>query len=199
MDGTDPAKLEAALAQLETEQARRRQTKIDSGEAVKGQTIIVVGRDEDAEEALARLPTTTPDGRAIYYDGISVVVTGVPRADPDEAEPVPQLQNSGEISSPLAPEPAASGLITHSQPTPSYVRIVISNGDESGDPGAIVEGWFTIEAGTLVLRDADDKYINSRALLKDDDPAVLARSLLREANGSSDFNRKIVYPGMGLA
>src|SRR5882762_877532 len=103
MADTDPAKLEAALEQLEAEQARRQQTRIDSGAAVKGQTIIVVGREEDAEEALARLPTTAPDGRAIYYDpnDIRIVVTGVPRADPDEAEPVPQIQNSGEISSPL--------------------------------------------------------------------------------------------------
>jgi hypothetical protein len=75
------------------------------------------------------------------------VFTGVPRADRSEPdEPVPQIQNSEERTlSSHSSEPAASSLLTCSQPTPKYVRIVVSNGDESGDPGAIAEGWFTIE------------------------------------------------------
>jgi hypothetical protein len=51
----------------------------------------------------------------------------------------------------------------------------------------------------VVLRDSDDKHITSRALLKGEDPAVLARSLLREAEQPKDFNRPIVYPKLGLA
>jgi hypothetical protein len=79
------------------------------------------------------------------------------------------------------------------------VRVIVSNGDDDGDPGQIVEAWYTIEDGALVLRDGEDKVITSRAMLSGEDPAVLARSLLRETSGSSDFNRKIVYPGLGLA
>jgi hypothetical protein len=198
-------KLEAALAQLEIERERRHQAKVDSGEMVRARTVVVVGaRDDDDEtRALANLPTTTPDGRAIYYDpnDIRIVVTGVPRADPDE--PAPQQTASEEgSSSPPSEEPAGSGgaiLSPPSQPTPAYVRIITSNGDESGDPGQIVEAWFTIEDGLLTLRDADDKYITSRAMLAGEDPAVLARSLLREAEKPKDFNRPIVYPKLGLA
>jgi hypothetical protein len=50
-----------------------------------------------------------------------------------------------------------------------------------------------------VLRDSGDKHITSRALLKGDDPAVLARSLLREVEQPKDFNRPIHYPKLGLA
>jgi hypothetical protein len=205
----DPDKLEAALEQLQAEQARRLQARVDSGEAIlwSGAPIVVGAYDEeDADRALANRPTTTPDGRPIYYDPnvISVVVTGVPRADPDEAEPQIQPPSEEGNSSPSSPEPAGSGGVSSSpppsQPTPIYVRIITSNGnDESGDPGAISEAWYTIEDGLLTLRDSDDKYITSRAMLADDDPAVLARSLLREAEAPKDFNRPIVYPKMGLA
>ena len=58
-------------------------------------------------------------------------------------------------------------------------------------PGAIAEAYFTIEDGVVVLRDRDDKHITSRALLKDQDPAAVARALLREAEEPKDFNRPI--------
>jgi hypothetical protein len=201
IDGIDPEK---ALAALEAEQARRLQAKIDAGEMVKIETVVVVGPDEDEEEAKARAIAKHPapdDGREVHRDFL-YVFTGVPRGDPDQAEPSPQVQTSEEagLSSP-SPEQAAGGPpLSHSQPTPTYVRIVTHNGNDDGDPGAIAEAWYVIEDGLLVLRDADDKFITSRALLKDDDPAVLARSLLREAEQQKkDFNRPIHYPKLGLA
>ena len=72
--------------------------------------------------------------------------------------------------------------------------VVVSNGNEDGDPGAIVEAWYTIEDGAVVLRDHDDKHLTSRALLKAEDPAVLAKSLLREAEEPKSFNHPII-PG----
>jgi hypothetical protein len=206
MADIDPDRLEAALDQLESERERRLRAQIDSGEIVSTPMTIVVARGEDGEEvkarALANLPTTTPDGRAIHYD-LLVVVTGVPRRDPDYGEPSPQVQTaSSETAAHLSEEPAGSGvaiLSAPSQPTPVYVRVVVSNGGEDGDPGAIAEAWYTIEDGLLVLRDADDKHITSRALLKDDDPALLARSLLREAEKPKAFNDPIHYPKLGLA
>jgi hypothetical protein len=82
---------------------------------------------------------------------------------------------------------------------PTYVRVVVCNGNDDGDPGAIAEAYFTIEDGLVVLRDADDKHLTSRALLKGEDPAVLAKSLLREAEEPKSFNRPIHYPKLGLA
>jgi hypothetical protein len=79
------------------------------------------------------------------------------------------------------------------------VRVVVSNGDDDGDPGAIAEAYFTVEDGAVVLRDADDKHITSRALLKGQDPVVVARALLREAEAPKNFRRPISYPKLGLA
>jgi hypothetical protein len=205
MDDTD--KLEAALEQLEIEKARRLQAKIDAGEVVSVQTTVVVGPDEDEEKAKARAIAKHPapdDGRPIHR-AFTFVHTGVPRA-PDHGNekeennsPQAQTRASSEKgpSHPSTEEPAASGLLTCLQPT--YVRIVTSNGSDDGDPGQIVEAWYTIEDGLLTLRDADDKYITSRAMLEGEAPAVLARSLLREVEKPKDFNRSIRYPKLGLA
>ena len=81
---------------------------------------------------------------------------------------------------------------------PTYVRVIIRNG-EDGDPGQIAEGYYTIEDGLLVLRDSNDKHITSRALLNGEDPAVLARILLREREAPKDFQRPLSYPKLGLA
>jgi hypothetical protein len=204
MGDIDHNKALAALEQLETEKERRLQAKIDSGELVVQTVTVVCGRDEDAEaataRALANLPTSTSDGRAVHHD-LQVIVTGVPR-DPDFGQWGPQAQTaSSERAAHPFEEPAGSGaaiLSALSQPTPTYVRVIIRNGDD-GDPGQIAEAYYTIEDGLLVLRDADDKHITSRALLKGDDPAVLAKSLLREAEAPKDFNRPISYPKLGLA
>jgi hypothetical protein len=211
MPEIDPDKLEAALEQLEGEKERRLQARVDSGEVVRQTVEVVVGaRDEDTEaataRALANLPTSTSDGRAIHYD-LQVIVTGVPRRDPDygnnEETSSPQVQTISEERnlSNLSEETAGSGgaiLSPPSQPTPVYVRVVVSNGGED-DPGAIVEAHYIVEDGCVVLTDLAGKHMASRMLLKNDDPAVLARSLLREREASTDFNQPIRYPGLGLA
>jgi hypothetical protein len=198
MDDIDRAKALAALEQLEAERARRLQAKIDAGEMVKIEAVVVAAAAEDLEDATARAIAKHPapdDGRPVHRE-FFYVTTGVPRAGADEAEPAPQTQSSEGDSSPSS-EPAASSLLTCSRPT--YVRMIVSNGNDDGDPGQIVEAWYTIEEGLLVLRDHDDKVITSRAMLAGDDPAVLARSLLREAEQPQDFNRPIHYPKLGLA
>jgi hypothetical protein len=205
MDDIDPEKAQAALEKLEAEKARRRQAKIDAGEMVSIQTVVVVAaadEDEDLEDATARAIAKHPgpdDGRPIHRE-FTYIVTGVPRGDPDQAEPAPQVQTASSEEGPSHPStegPAASGPPSCSEPT--YVRITIRNGDDDGDPGAIAEAYFTIEDGLVVLRDADDKHITSRAMLKGEDPAVLGRSLLREAEKPKDFNRPIHYPKLGFA
>ena len=204
MDDTDPDKLEAALEQLEAERERRLQARVDAGELIKIETVVVVGDDEDIEDAKARAIAKYPapdDGRPVHRD-FFYVFTGVPRGDPDQAEPAPQLQTASEEgnSSPPSEEPAGSGVANLSAPSqPTYVRVIIRNGNDDGDPGAIAEAYYTIEDGVVVLRDRDDKHITSRALLKGEDPAVLARSLLREVEKPKDFNRPIHYPKLGLA
>jgi hypothetical protein len=107
----------------------------------------------------------------------------------------PAASSEGIASHP-SKEPDRSGA---SCSEPTYVRVVVSNGDDDGDPGAIAEAYFTVEDGAVVLRDADDKHITSRALLKGQDPVVVARALLREAEAPKNFRRPISYPKLGLA
>jgi hypothetical protein len=192
-----------ALVILEAERERRLQARVDSGEIVSVRTDVVVHRDEDVEDATARAIARHPipdDGR--HHRELFFIYTGVPARDLNFGETTVQTASKvGALSSP-AEETAGSGAVLSSaatsQPTPVYVRVVVSNGGED-DPGAIVEAWYVIEAGLLVLRDADDKHITSRALLKGEDPAVLAKSLLREAEGPNDFQRQIRYPKLGFA
>jgi hypothetical protein len=203
MEDIDPEKARAALERLKAEKDRRIQAKIDSGEMVSVQTVVVVHPDESVEDAQARAVARHPvpdDGRAVHRE-LFFVFTGVPR-DPDhwkEENSSPQAAEtsaSSEETSRPSEEPAARGP---SCSEPTYVRVTIRNGDDNGDPGAIAEAYFTIEDGVVVLRDRDDKHLTSRALLKGEDPAVLAKSLLREAEQPKDFNRPIHYPKLGLA
>ena len=78
------------------------------------------------------------------------------------------------------------------------MRVTSRNGDDDGDPGAIAEAYYTIEDGVVVLRDRDDKHLTSRALLNEN-PAAVARALLREAEEPKDFQGPIRYPKLGLA
>jgi hypothetical protein len=200
MADIDPNK---ALAALEAERERRLQAKIDAGELVLVTTHVVVHRGESVEAATARAIDKNPvpdDGR--HHREFFYIFTGVPgpRPDPPDKPSVQPASSKGPLSSP-AEEPAGSGgaiLSPPSQPTPVYIWVTVSNGGD-GDPGAIAEAWYTIEDGLLVLRDADDKHITSRALLKGEDPVPLARILLREAEEPKDFQRPIHYPKMGLA
>jgi hypothetical protein len=198
---TDPDKLEAALSQLEAEKERRQQAKVDSGEAVLWSGVPIVISLCDEEDARASLPTTTSDGRPIYYDGdaVTAVVTCVPKKPEYSTPQVQQAASSRELSVPPE-EPAGSGEVLSPSPPsqPTYVRITIRNGGED-DPGQIAEAWYTIEDGLLVLRDTDDKHITSRALLKGEDAGALARILLREAEAPKDFQAPIRYRKLGLA
>jgi hypothetical protein len=49
----------------------------------------------------------------------------------------------------------------------------------------------------VVLTDLDGKHMTSRALLKGQDPAAVARALLREAEEPKSFNHPIRYPRLG--
>ena len=202
MPNTDfpPDKLEAALDQLESEKSRRLQARIDAGEVVVQTVTVVCTRDEDVEEAceraLANLPALDPDGLPIHPD-LFVIVTGVPRGPYLPGQWVPP-QISSEALPSEEKTAGTGGVVSPSPPSqPVYVRVTVRHGDEH-DPGQIAEAWYTIEEGLLVLRDRDDKHITSRGLLKGEDPAVLARILLRE-RAPNDFQQPIRYKTLGIA
>jgi hypothetical protein len=199
----DQDKALAALEKLETEKARRLQAKIDSGEVVSIQTTVVVeASDESTEDAvdrhLASLPTLTTDGRPINYD-LLVIVTGVPRGPhvPGQWSAPQPVSKEGSASGP-SEEPVGSGEVSPTSPSqPTYVRAIVRNGTDD-DPGQIIEARFVVEDGAVILRDTDDKFITSRMLLKDENPATLAKILLRE-HKPNEFQQPIKYKTLGLA
>jgi hypothetical protein len=203
MDIDDHDKTLAALEQLEAERARRLQDKIDSGEAVSIQTTVVVEAREDTENAceraLSNLPTSTPDGRPIHHDLI-VVVTGVPRDAGFGNWVPPQIQTASSEGAdhPDEVEPAA-GVLLSSRSRPAYIFTTTRPATNDGDPGQIAEALWSVDDGAVVLTNLEGRHITGRALLKDEDPAAVARSLLREAEEPKDFHRPINYPKLGLA
>jgi hypothetical protein len=84
-------------------------------------------------------------------------------------------------------------------PTHVYVGTIIRHGDDDGDPGEIREGMYNISGGSVVLTDLDGRQITSRKLSDGQNPAKLARELLRETAPVDDFNRPIAYPRLGVA
>jgi hypothetical protein len=200
----DHDKAQAALEQLETEKARRLQAKIDSGEVVSQTITVVCTRDEDVEEATARALARHPvpdDGRPVHRE-LFYIFTGVPR-DPDFARwETPQIQTSDERNaSRPSDEPARGGEVLSPSPPsePTYIFVTTRQATNDGDPGAIVEALWSVDDGAVVLTNLEGRHITGRALLKDEDPAAVARSLLREAEEPKDFHRPINYPKLGLA
>jgi hypothetical protein len=192
----------AALERFEAERARRLQEKIDSGEIVSETITVVCTRDEDAEEAKARARHPAPDdGRPVHREFL-YIFTGVPRGQhlPGQAPPQTKASTAEGPALPSAEKPAGSGgVLSPSPPSqPVYVKVTVRNGDED-DPGQIAEAWYTIEDGLLVLRDSNDKHLTSRALLNGENPATLAKILLREREGQNDFQQPIHYPKLGFA
>jgi hypothetical protein len=90
----DPAKLEAALAELEAEKQRRIDEKANKGEAVRvASPVIVVGVEQPTDALLERAKAdkitelrAAGEKREIYFDADkpTVIVTGVPRAGRDD-------------------------------------------------------------------------------------------------------------------
>jgi hypothetical protein len=210
MDGIDHDK---ALAVLEAEKERRLQAKIDAGELVVRTVSVVVGRDEDAEaataRALANLPTSTSDGRAVHHD-LFVVVTGVPRGPNhgNEENSSPQAEASACSAAALAsssepdhPDEAApaAGVLLSSRSRPERIFVTTRPATDDGDPGQIAEALWSVDEGCVVLTDLDGRHISGRALLPGQDPLAVARALLREAEEPESFNRPISYPKLGLA
>jgi hypothetical protein len=158
--------------------------------------------------------------REIFFDespdDISVIVTGVPRCGrdeddegyDDEAPPVAKAEDRAEDFTarkrvaealhavdrpmPTTPPPAPS---TESEPYegPHHIHAQ-TRGSGPGDPGAIVEGSFTISSGGIVhVKDAEGRLLGTHVLQPMEDAAGQARKILREKR-SPGFWGSIPYP-----
>ena len=137
---------------------------------------------------------------------ICFVYTGVPRS-PDTYKYTQQgVGSSGcdkaasedDVPSPDCPSPSGEASIP-SQPIPTRVWVTIKGATEDGDPGRIEEAWYTVLDRVLVLADIEGRHIAEQKLLVDDDPARVARALLRARSGETEFNRPLPYRPLRLA
>jgi hypothetical protein len=192
-------KLNDVLANLEAEKERRLQARIDAGELVSVQLFVVVSAaseiDAKTEEAKAQKLAelrSAGEKREVHWD-VETIVTGVPRA-PDTgwrkasiAEPhVAEPSSHDEEDAPLPLETAQPS--TESQYIYAQIR-----------PDLINEGRFTVERGTVFVTDIHGVALANATLPPGQDPASVARRLLRETATEEDFYRRREYPNLGLA
>jgi hypothetical protein len=206
MDDIDPDKLDAALERLEAEQSRRLQAKTEAGELVTVPLCVAVSTASKAPAAVEQAQTrklaelrAAGEERAVRFD-TTVVVSGVAAPGEDigeEWKPAPRP----DVAEPLLHEDEDS--LRREEPRPpiveSYVWVQTRPCAADDDPGQIMEGWYSIDDGHVVLTDREGRHITSRAMIAGEDPAALARLLLREAKGPEDFNRVLSYPSLGIA
>jgi hypothetical protein len=208
----DPKKLRAALEQLEAEQARRIQLKIEAGALINVPLEVVVGDEAEAAASIERAKAQAlldlqakGDTRAAHFD-VRVIVTGVPsgpghyesssdaptlRADRYPAEDAPRYVSSE------AEREAASVYLAPDQPE-VYVSAVTRPPSSEDDPGVIAYGWFSVKNGNLILLDGKRRHLTTRRLREGEEPATVARQAL-QANAGNGFNRPLEYPNLSVA
>ena len=213
-----PTKKQLGIQRLEAERERRIAERLERGEAVRMPALVVgASASIDAERArrLAELPGETrevifgegplwgEDGRLIRQS-YEAIVTGVPRS-PDEAAAVERLvQRAKERGFPGDPlqakaikareAPQAPPPPEEPEPERHYVRIEIRPSSEN-DPGQVLEGRFATIGSLVQVWDLNGKLLGSGAVRPDEDPASVARKILKaKSDCGNSFYRPLKYP-----
>ena len=205
----DPAKLSAALQQLEAERNRRIDERVAQGKAVYGDPIVVgwagaagvtneVRRDGQGREIY---PRPNEDG-----ERIGIIITGVPRAGRDDGyvpcEQPATFATFDRCEPPTENQPKSPAPRSAAQPDAAETkRIVatISPRDER-DLGVVFEGSYKVQFGQVYVYSADGKSLGSLPVGPDDNVELVARRLLREklGGGAADFYGRIPYPKLSI-
>jgi len=204
----------AAIAKLEAELQRRTEEKLASGELIKIDPIISAWchADVEAKNASFRAAAEKEYGSKLYWDPL-FVITGVPRHDDVEYEDYDQglaINHEDAIvredrlpAKPSLEEPAEPKEPIYVAPdqASTAVLVVVSNGNDQGDPGQVEHGCFSVAGGVLSLESPSGKFVGSRRLREGDDPAAVARSLLRDSidTGTAFTTRTLNYPRGSVA
>ena len=198
------------LQRLEEERERRILEKVAAGQAVFIPPM-VVGVEPDAPVTEGQRDAS---GRELYYgtvkrdgmvDRTDTIITGVPRAGRDAEDAVERLvaraKQTGYPSDPLQAKavkareaPQAPPPEPEPEPERHYVRVEIRPASEN-DPGQVQEGHFAT-IGTLVqVWDLNGKLLGSGAVRPDEDPASVARKILKaKSDCGNSFYRPLKYP-----
>jgi hypothetical protein len=205
-----PKTVLAAIERLEAEKRRRIDEKIERGEAVREELVIVRGVSDDAsdlEECFKGLTKTDDAGREVIFDPITVIYTGVPRPGRDkyvarldreartresEIEAAARVaafhegskSHEPEYKPPLLPKAPEGPAVDELEWRPVWVQVRAPN-PELGDPGGIAEGRLAVWQGMVRVEDIEGRLVGTEALQPGDDPLPIARRLLREKRGGT--------------
>jgi hypothetical protein len=226
---TELQKIVAQIEAIEAAQERRIIDKINSGEAVLlPPKVTVIGcpkavPDEAKHDAQGRqiiYGALTEDGQRID-EGISVIVTGVPRAGRDDdgetiSSPPPKSPADDWLCSmcgnrypsnvtvhhcvprdegPKGPKPRSAAISSDEAWHPLVVQVQAPS--EANPGGAVREYRYQVAFGTVRVASLDGRVIGSASIAPDDNPKVAARKIIREC--STGFNSPLLnYPHLTI-
>jgi hypothetical protein len=211
-----PEQIEAAIARIKAEKERRLVEKVEAGEIVSVPLFVVAGSETEARtkveqakaDKLAEL-RAAGDQREVMFS-VTMAVTGVCRHGEATGVPwKPMSPPSLPTHLPTAEQSAVDLLdevaeaIPEEPPPPiieTYVQVQVRQCLDGDDPGEVAEGWFSTDGKFVTVTDSKGREIGSRAMLEGEDARVVAKQLLREKVPESEtFNRRLIYPSVGLA
>jgi hypothetical protein len=206
----DKAITAAAIERLEAEKRRRIDEKVAGGEAVLVPLYVVVHDPEqveaeiESEKARKRAELAKAgEQREVIFDEPLVINTGVPGSrnwgEERDWAPLPPTNPYERNDVASHDEPRAPAITRPSEePAEPLVdhRIWAQVAPPTDtDPGAIVEGSYTLTEDGRVLRvyDADQNLLGTEHLRPDADAGAAARRVLREKKGPEPFWNPIPY------
>ena len=190
----DKQKIRAELEQLVADRERRIAEKIENGTAIRGSVGRVIGVADNKHAAPAR----DEKGREIFYE-VDTIITGVPRDGRDEVPPewykrqpppTPDpRERAYKDTRPIPPLPRPP-VEAKAPPDPQRVRTEArQRTDDPSDAGEIVEGYYDVRNGEVYVWTVENgaRPLGHAPVRPGDDPAVVARRLLRDKVGRGGF------------
>jgi hypothetical protein len=204
-------------AELEAETKRRLDERVERGEVLREPLVAVCAGPEDADDAVEgakalRLAQLKAAGetREIHFDEPLVMMTGVPR--PGRDDKYVRLDGEGrdreckasfatrhhaysacEPVPPPLPEPPPEPSV-EAEWRPVWAQIAPPSDGNPG--GAIVEGRYATSDDTVHVEDSEGRRLGSQVFSPGDNPAAVARKILREKG--KQFYAPLAYPSPGL-
>jgi hypothetical protein len=192
-----------ALEQAEAEKRRRANERIEKGEAIRLQPVVVGNPCRAAAEKARKIAALRAAGerREIVFGEppneyglapISVIATGVPRPDRDgnrcenctcrSSEPIAYLPGARlRASHELPPRPVREPTPELPIPTEWWpFRVQIRAGNGGDDPGQIIEGRYGVVNDLVYVENDQGKPVDMQRLGPNENPAGVAQKLLRE-------------------
>jgi hypothetical protein len=172
-------------------------------------------RDADGREIYYSVIERDANGREceVYDDRPLVIVTGVPRAARDDdayedapiakEDKAPRIEDFDArrrvsqalhaVDRPLPGTPAPASVEEPAEPLVEHrIRVQVAPPTDT-DPGAIVEGSYTLEDDVVRVYDVDQNLLGTEHLAPGADAGAAARRVLREKKGPEPFWNPIPY------